>query len=337
MWFVCIAIILDSKVKVWSLDISTSVYHVYNQSEVLMLPLGKQFTNRNLAYCASQCLATNTTCSSFAYNKVTRTCSLGSRLIPHNNTEKLKNTQIYSVGVMCKSQTVTNRCCDSKCPEYNVKIEQNPVFDPFNTKTYNSCRDVISNEPRKVVTLTSGLVVMCDTVTDGGGWTIFQRRVSGTVDFYRGWEEYKHGFGDYDIGEFYLGNENIFCLTSKAAHELRVDLVYKGNFYAKYSSFKLSNESEGYKLSISGYSGNAGDSMSYQNNFLFTTFDKDNDAVYYNCAVEFTGAWWYNDCHKSNLNGQWGNKIFGQGMNWLTITDYNDNVLVSEMKIRTQA
>ncbi|KAK0065288.1 BpsFReD1, partial [Biomphalaria pfeifferi] len=51
--------------------------------------------------------------------------------------------------------------------------------------------------------------VMCDTKTDGGGWIIIQRRINGKVNFYRGWKEYRDGFGDYNIGEFHLGNENI--------------------------------------------------------------------------------------------------------------------------------
>ena len=34
------------------------------------------------------------------------------------------------------------------------------------------------------------------------------------MDFYRGWEEYKWGFGNKE-SEFWLGNEHIYALTNQ--------------------------------------------------------------------------------------------------------------------------
>ena len=143
--------------------------------------------------------------------------------------------------------------------------------------------------------------------TDGGGWTVFQRRQDGSVDFYLGWQKYKTGFGNLS-SEFWLGNDYIHRLTARTPSALRVELEDSAGVrkYAKYGSFSVSAESDKYRLSVGSYSGDAGDSMAYQNNMNFTTKDRDNDVhTGRNCAVGNTGAWWYKHCHESNLNGQY--------------------------------
>ena len=56
--------------------------------------------------------------------------------------------------------------------------------------------------------------VYCDMNTDGGGWTVIQRRGDfGRPDdyFLRNWAEYRNGFGDPEE-DFWLGLEAIHRL-----------------------------------------------------------------------------------------------------------------------------
>ncbi|CAG2233941.1 Angiopoietin-related protein 1,Ficolin-1-A,Angiopoietin-1,Fibrinogen C domain-containing protein 1,Ryncolin-1,Tenascin-N,Angiopoietin-related protein 7,Angiopoietin-related protein 6,Ficolin-3,Fibrinogen C domain-containing protein 1-B,Fibroleukin,Fibrinogen-like protein 1,Ficolin-1,Ficolin-1-B,Angiopoietin-4,Tenascin-R,Ryncolin-2,Techylectin-5B,Fibrinogen C domain-containing protein 1-A,Protein scabrous,Microfibril-associated glycoprotein 4,Fibrinogen-like protein A,Ryncolin-3,Tenascin-X,Ficolin-2,Fibrino len=141
------------------------------------------------------------------------------------------------------------------------------------------------------------------TVT-GRPW-VFQRRMNGKINFFRKWESYKTGFGNLN-GEHWLGNEHLHKLTSHGKYSLRIDMSdFKNNHrHAVYNKFFVGSESAGYKLDVTGYSGDAGDSMAvHQNGKKFTTIDKDQDAHGENCAKYYKGGWWYGACHQCNLNG----------------------------------
>ncbi|KAL9979497.1 hypothetical protein ACROYT_G017171 [Oculina patagonica] len=182
--------------------------------------------------------------------------------------------------------------------------------------------------------------VYCDMRTDGGGWTVFQRRQDGSVDFYRGWNDYKAGFGQL-TAEFWLGNDKIHRLTASRPSSLRVELEdwSGGKAYAKYGKFNIGDEQALYRLEVGSYSGTAGDSMTrgYNlNNMAFSTKDRDNDRISpgYNCAVAWTGAWWYNNCQYSNLNGRYlGEKNDTQGVRWGHFR-YSLSLKFAEMKLR---
>ena len=85
---------------------------------------------------------------------------------------------------------------------------------------------------------------------------MFQRRQDASVDFYRGWQDYKNGFGDVS-GNFWLGLDRIHRLTKSEQNVLRVDLTDWTNetAYAKYGSFSVASESDGYRLDLENFSG----------------------------------------------------------------------------------
>ena len=101
----------------------------------------------------------------------------------------------------------------------------------------------------------SAFDVFCDQTTAGGGWTVFQKRLDGSVNFYHIWNDYKHGFGDLK-SEFWLGLDKIHRLTSDNSM-LRVDLEdFEGNTaYAEYNLFGVMSEKDKYKLILGSYSG----------------------------------------------------------------------------------
>ncbi|XP_030275742.1 angiopoietin-1-like isoform X1 [Sparus aurata] len=148
--------------------------------------------------------------------------------------------------------------------------------------------------------------VYCDMETAGGGWTVFQRRFNGSVDFQRSWREYKMGFGDV-LGEHWLGNEALFLLTSQGQYSLRVELKdWEGNpAHSQYDRFTLTNERQQYRLYLRGYSGTAGTQSSLASHGTsFSTRDQDNDNCdHCKCALMLTGGWWFDACGFSNLNG----------------------------------
>ncbi|XP_067660518.1 uncharacterized protein [Haliotis asinina] len=172
----------------------------------------------------------------------------------------------------------------------------------------------------------------CDMTQHGGGWLVIQRRVDGQVDFYRTWFEYMDDFGDL-TGEFWLGNEKIHRVTKQTTYELRVDLTFTDGKtgFAYYNNFRLGNMSTFHTLAVSGFTGNSGDSLAYQNSRRFTANNLDLDKNETdNCAVMYHGAWWYNDCHHSNLNGLYNDTTY-RGMKW------GSKVAIhASMKIRPQ-
>ncbi|KAL7726034.1 hypothetical protein ACLKA6_008493 [Drosophila palustris] len=161
--------------------------------------------------------------------------------------------------------------------------------------------------------------VACDAETQGGGWTIILKRTDGSEIFYRGWNAYKRGFGSLD-GEFFLGLDKIHALTADCSQELLVILEdFEGDIrYEHYERFGISDEQEQYALNTLGKaSGTAGDSLSYHHGMKFTTHDRDNDRNdIENCAITKTGAWWYDDNHRSNLAGRYNDTSYDKGVIW---------------------
>ena len=89
------------------------------------------------------------------------------------------------------------------------------IYDDDNTAS-NGLYAITPNDNK------GDIIVYCDMM--GGGWTVIQRRESNGTDFFKGWQEYKLGFGRL-AGDFWLGLESIHRITKTENHELLVTMV----------------------------------------------------------------------------------------------------------------
>ncbi|XP_077979452.1 angiopoietin-related protein 1-like [Glandiceps talaboti] len=180
-------------------------------------------------------------------------------------------------------------------------------------------------------------------ISDEESWTVIQRRLDGSVDFYRDWEAYKQGFGNWR-GEYWLGNEKIHYLTNQADYKLRIELEdWAGaTAYAEYSEFWISGETDNYRLHVGQYSGSAGDAMIYHNGHMFSTKDRDNDERSSgSCAITCKGSWWYTACYNSNLNSLYREggpylATLWDGLDWLPWRGSHYSMKKVTMKIQRQ-
>uniref|UniRef100_A0A2M4A9G2 Putative ficolin n=1 Tax=Anopheles triannulatus TaxID=58253 RepID=A0A2M4A9G2_9DIPT len=206
---------------------------------------------------------------------------------------------------------------------------------------FSSCKDVPSNVSGtyliRVKNDSEPFQVYCEQEAYGGGWIVFQYRYNGSLDFYRGWNEFRDGFGDLNK-EFWLGLEKVHQITSGRKHELIVELKdFNGTYgYARYAVFELGSERNQYILKELGkYSGNAGDSMSFNKGFEFSTKDEDNDmSSSLHCAQRHEGAWWHGPCTFANLNGRYRNVADTTSMYWMHFTGNQQGLNYLRMMIR---
>lgn len=173
--------------------------------------------------------------------------------------------------------------------------------------------------------------VWCEMSTDGGGWMVVQaRRDTSQIFFNRIWREYKLGFGILG-GETWFGLQDLHTWTNTKLYELRIDFVdtEERTAYAKYDLFSVEGEPDGYRLHVAGYSGTAGNALGDEretshhssNGMKFSTVDKDNDNSERNCADDFEGGWWYNNCAQAKLNSPFVMSENEEvGVKWLTWT-----------------
>jgi len=197
-----------------------------------------------------------------------------------------------------------------------------------------------SGERRNGVYETQHGSVFCDMELDGGGWTLIQQRVDGSVSFARDWHKYQTGFGNMN-NNYWMGLNRIHELTSTPV-ELYVYLEsFEGERkHAKYGSFSVGDSCSNYVLTVSGHSGSAPDKLDQHNGMEFSTIDRDNDRASNKCDVLYGGGgWWYNNCAASNLNGRYYSRASRSssathGIYWSGFAGYNNSLKKVRMLVK---
>eukprot|EP00105_Crassostrea_gigas_P030251 XP_011452493.1 PREDICTED: ryncolin-4 isoform X2 [Crassostrea gigas] len=232
------------------------------------------------------------------------------------------------------------------------KLDGGLVFSKkYPSQKFTDCTDILKKEPYRrnrdgmyTIYLSNGVKrrVFCDMTTDGGGWTVIQRRFDGTTDFQnKTWQKYAEGFG-HPGHEYWFGNDAIHDLTKDGKKSLRINLKkFNGQEgHAVYSTFKVGSKSKKYTLTVGGFKGSLGmrDSFTYSNGMMFSTKDRDNDKWGDNCAKSYGNGWWFNACHKCNLNGLYYSKktSAANGITWYNLgsTDAWESLRSSTMMIK---
>ncbi|XP_075055153.1 fibrinogen-like protein 1 [Mixophyes fleayi] len=264
----------------------------------------------------------------------------------------LRGNNYHSVkSKVFKSNLAKSRMEDVQVPPTsgNLIVYDEDCAAVFERKTKQSGYYRIQPRPQ-----TEPFTVFCD-MSDGGGWTVIQRRSNGKVNFNRNWQEYKEGFGlfKHRKDEHWLGNDHIYHLLDRREMSLQIDLMDwdRKERHAIYDNFRITNEEDKYKLWVGYYSGNAGDALAGGSNFAeqwsasvkgmpFSTPDKDSDRFSTgNCAKENKCGWWFNRCHTANLNGLYyknGNYTgnLDNGIIWSTWHGLWYSLKFTTMKIR---
>ncbi|GBN69737.1 Techylectin-5A [Araneus ventricosus] len=225
----------------------------------------------------------------------------------------------------------------SKCPKHDKPMDCAELLE--NGVTESGVHTVY---PRSRISTCKSIDVYCDMETDGGGWTVIQRRGqygNGENYFVKKWKEYKEGFGNMKK-EFWLGNDQIHSLTNQGHYSVRMDMTDESGkkAFTLYENFWIENEQAKYKLHISDASGPGGDAISNHDGYAFYAVDQPNYAG--DDKSTRSGGWWRNNRKTSSLNGlnlYKTDKVGTEdGINWGTFGGFKTSFEATEIKIRSK-
>lgn len=247
-------------------------------------------------------------------NQTDQLAKLDIKLAEYEDTVKYRDNQInilISKNIELHNNQIENERRDTEIENLKSEVEsKNRLIDSFKEKisllesqletsaAAESCVEYgNSNELHSIrIAGMNPFMAACESGIFGPGWMVIQRRIDGSVDFNRNWQDYRNGFGMVS-GEFWLGLEKLYRLTTTRRYELYVQVVdLKDDVHNyRYDRFEIGSEAEKFILkSLGKYTGEGFDCLRRNVGIAFTTLDQDNDNYSpHNLAISYGGAWWH--------------------------------------------
>ncbi|XP_062505376.1 uncharacterized protein LOC134182065 isoform X2 [Corticium candelabrum] len=235
-------------------------------------------------------------------------------VVPYNELNIECGTGVVGQKEKCLQERCGEECREAGCVEY---INSEGEMDYTCSGTINPrdcpCACILENNPESVSGVYTISVkdydfpfdVYCDMTSEGGGWTVFQMRFDGTIDFTRNaFADYEEGFGNARRGEYWLGFERLYLLLNihrEQKNQLRIEVEdWEGHkAHSIYQNFELSDGDYKFNAEYSSGVSTAGDGYSKysENGKAFLAHCSNPDKV-------GGGHWKADGCNSyANLNG----------------------------------
>merc|ERR1711970_334280 len=238
--------------------------------------------------------------------------------------ENIKTVMTQTKAVMTQTKAMENRI---KTVEKQVQSElekrlaalEKKILEPINPTI--PVAPTIPVTPTKAITPTkspvdpitglkwSSILGGCVKPEDANGWILLQQRDVTAKNAFalKYWNDYKNGFQESG-NAYWLGLQEMHEKTLTGRWKVVLAFRCEGQIKClAHEDFKVDSENANFMLHLGPEVNRkdipASETFSYSSNNPFSTIDRENDKRSdENCAREWEGGWWHEDCYYLCLN-----------------------------------
>ena len=256
--------------------------YVWKVDSCSLEEFSEQIVTESESECMLACLQASDGCEVYKWDASYGACFIQ---VTINVTES--TTPGNTINVMMTMDLPHTTCGEENaCPTgYACLDPQCGGMNPTCILAKADCAEILASDPASSSGVFSILPagtqqikqVWCDMDTDGGGWTVFLKRVNGSADFYQDVAAYTQGFGNVN-GEYWLGLDALHALTATKTYQLRADMSdWDGaSAHSLHASMVVADASDEYRLTVGAFLGrDGGDCLLINQNMTFSTKNAD--------------------------------------------------------------